>query len=105
MKKIIFSLILMLFLINGVQANQESSIDHETLTIKSVMQLDTFDAHSIVIRSIKLIDDRYGNGKVVLDVEVIPIKGKPFIKQYEKNIKAGRDYYYEVVHEEAKESR
>lgn len=107
MKRILFSILLVFFWATGVQANQESSsIDKEVLTIKSDMKIrpsidPDVKVEFVIVRSVKLIDDRYGNGKVVLDLEIVDYKGNHTFKTCEKTVQSGHDYFYTVIREDA----
>lgn len=107
MKKLLTTIILTLLLATGAQANQEGSIDKEVLTIKSEIKCrpsidPDVKVEFVIIHKILLVDDRYGNGKVILDLEIVDYKGNHTFKTCEKNIKSGHDYFYEVVTEETK---
>ena len=107
MKKLLTTILLTLLLATGAQANQEGSIDKEVLTIKSEIRCrPSIDpgvkVEFVIIHKILLVDDRYGNGKVILDLEIVDYKGNHTFKTCEKNIKSGHDYFYEVIKEETK---
>ena len=107
MKKLLTTIILTLLLATGAQANQEGSIDKEILTIKPEIKCrpsidPDVKVEFVIIHKVLLIDDRYGNGKLVLDLEIVDYKGNHTFKTCEKNIKSGHDYFYEVVREETK---
>lgn len=98
MKKILLSLILTLLLATGAQANQESGLNVERLTVKSELQLHLNPGtKDIVIKSIELTDDNYGRGRLTIKTEVIMSNGQQIEKQYQKYIEAGHDYYYEML--------
>lgn len=109
MKKLLISAILVLLLATGAQANQESesSIDKEILTVKSNIKFrpsidPDVKVEFVIVHKILLIDDRYGNGKIILDLEIIDYKGNHTFKTCEKPVKAGHDYFYEVIREDKK---
>ena len=107
MNKLILSIILTLLLATGVQANQEESINKEILTVKSNIQFrpsidPDVKVEFVIIHKILLVDDRYGNGKIILDLEIVDYKGNHTFKTCEKSVKAGHDYFYEVITEETK---
>lgn len=107
MKKVLTTILLTLLLASGVQANQEESIDKEILTIKPEIKCrpsidPDVKVEFVILHKVLLIDDRYGNGKIVLDLEIIDYKGNHTLKTCEKNIKSGHDYFYEVIREDKK---
>lgn len=115
MKKLMLGLMLLFLLTANAQANQEadsqgkwdgkSSISYEVVTIKPDMKIrpsidpDT-KVEFVIIRSIKLFDGSNGNGKAVVDLEIIDYKGNHTFKSCEKQLESGHDYFYEVVTEE-----
>ncbi len=109
MKKIMFSFIVTLFLATGVQANQENpdSVAYEKLTIKPEMQFrpsidPDVKVEFIKIKSIEFYTDRYGHGRLVMDLEIIDYNGNHTFRTCEKKVEGGHDYYYEVITEEMK---
>lgn len=91
MKKIILSIILILLLTSGVQANQENGINTnvERLTIRPDLQLDNLKLENLKIIRVDFYDDSNGNGQLVLTTET-----KVYVS---KILKGGNGYYYEVV--------
>lgn len=98
MKKLILIILLNLLLV-ATASGQESMVNVERLTIKPDLRISS----DIVIKRIELVDNNYGQGRLIITTS----DGT----QFRKDVKAGHDYYYEMLSgplkrlENSKESR
>ena len=98
MKKVIYTIIIGVLLATGVQANQESEVNVERLTIKPDISIPIKpNTKNIMIYTIELYESSEGHGKVVILFDAISTDGEHHIERYAKILEGGHGYYYEFM--------
>jgi len=103
MKKMIFSIILILLITTAVQANQEDveKFERQTLIPNIKLQFDS-TAKAIIVKKVQVFKSLNNEDSILIEVDTIDNTGKHTVKSYEKSLDGGHTAYWEIVTKDRK---